>query len=202
MQHLVDTNGSISIGDKVFSNFDYVESGLTTFDASKIRVVATVDSSGIYYLTWQGNMSLLSSTTATADLVLNYSVTATSGQIDMIDQLYTGSAQTFTGTSREFLAIDETVRNSSGALVANSHLDLTDPSDPFAEAGDNLFVNPGQSRLNVTKDISFGAFNGGFIALSEVRQSFHQVPEASTTGMFLLGVALAGAATIYRRRAA
>src|SRR3954454_13398631 len=88
LAHLVATNGTLTIGDKVFSNFSYFASGLSTFDPSQIQVTASV-SNGIYYLTWAGNMSLVSGGNATADLLLGYRVTATQGVIDMIDQSYT-----------------------------------------------------------------------------------------------------------------
>ena len=197
LQHLVTTGGSLTIGDKIFSNFDFLASGLTSFDPSQIRVSASF-SGGIYFLTWAGNMSLVSpaGSPASADLVLNYRVTATAGQIDMIDQFYTGSAQP---TGGSFLAIDETVRDTSGRIVANSHLDGNDLGDPFAESGDNLFITPGRSTLDVTKDISFGLVNGGFVTISEVRQSFHQVPEPATVGLLLVGLAATG--IVIRRRA-
>ncbi len=200
LQHLVTTNGSLTIGDKVFTNFDYFASGLTSFDPSQIRVTASF-SDGVYYLAWNGNMSLVTATGSgpvSADLVLNYRVTATSGLINMIDQFYAGSVQP-AGSS--YLAIDETVRDTTGQVVAHSHLDGNDFGDPFAEPGDNLNIAPGQSVLDVTKDIAFGLVNGGFISVSDVRQSFHQtqVPEAATTSMLVLGLALL--ALVSRRRA-
>jgi hypothetical protein len=200
LANLVATNGSLTIGDKTFSNFSFLASGLTSFNASQIQVTASF-SGGIYYLTWAGNMSLVATGPASADLLLNYTVTATSGFINTIDQLYTGSAQP---TGGAFLAVDETVRDSQGNLVANSHLQGDDLSDPFAEAGDDLIIDPAQSVLHVTKDISFGILsqNGGFVTISEVRQSFHQIPEAGTTAMFALGAALAGVAAFRRKRKA
>lgn len=199
LQDLVATGGSLTIGDKIFSNFNYLASGLTSFNASQIQVTASF-SGGVYYLTWAGNMSLVSGGgPASADLVLNYRVTATNGVINTIDQLYTGSAQPQPGS---FLAIDETVRDTNGNLVANSHLDAQDMSDPFAEPGDNLNINPGQSTLDVTKDIAFGIVNGGFVTISEVRQSFHQVPEAATTALLGLGLAFIGATAFRRKRKA
>jgi hypothetical protein len=198
LQDLVDTGGSLSIGDKVFSNFDYFASGLTSFDASQIRVTASF-SNGVYYLTWAGNMSLVSGGTAAADLLLNYTVTATNGLISMIDQSYTGSAQPAGGS---FLSIDETVKNTNGVVVANSHLQADDLSDPFAETGDNLNIDPAQQTLNVTKDIGFGVVNGGFVTISQVSQSFHQVPETSTTMMLVLGTAFLGMVTYRGKRKA
>ena len=195
LQHLMSTAGTLTIGDETFGNFDYLASGLTTFDPSQIQVTASF-SGGVYYLTWAGNMSLVSGGPATADLLLNYRVTATSGQIGMIDQFYTGSAQP---QSAAFLSIDETVRDSNGNLVANSHLDANDLSDPFAEPGDNLNINPPQSILDVTKDIGFGVVNSGFVTISEVTQSFHEVPESGTTVLLALGL-VPIAAEIRRRK--
>jgi hypothetical protein len=198
LQDLVDTNGSLSIGDKVFSNFNFFESGLTNFDASQIMVTASF-SGGIYYLTWAGNMSLISSGPATADLLLNYTVTATAGSIDMIDQSYTGSRQPPGGS---FISIDESVRNKLGNVVASSHLDGHDHSDPIPERGDDLNITQHRRTYKVTTDIAFGLVDGGFISVSQINQSFHQtaVPEASTTTMLLTGVALLGFLTLYRRR--
>lgn len=198
LQHLVATGGSLSIGNMTFSSFDFLASGLTSFDASQIRVTASV-SGGVYYLAWAGNMSLVSNGPATADLVLNYRVTASAGLINMIDQFYTGSAQP-TGSS--FLSIDETVRDTTGRVVANSHLDGSDFSDPFAEPGDNLFINPGQQTLDVTKDLGFGLASGGFVTISEVRQSFHQVPEPGTKGLLVIGLAIGAILTFRLRRKA
>ena len=188
---LVANNGTLTIGDKIFSNFDYLATNLTSFDPSKITVTASVDMDGVYYLTYAGNISLVSgSGPVTADLLLNYTVTATAGQIVMIDQYYAGSAQ---GTNGAFLAVDETARVGP-VVVANSHLmvgDLSDPPAEFGIGGDNLNINPGQTTLDVTKDISLGLVDGGLITISKVAQSFHQgVPDGGST-VALLGIALA-----------
>jgi hypothetical protein len=196
LQHLVDTAGSLAIGDKIFNNFNYFESGLTSFDASQIHVTASV-SNGIYFLTWDGNISLVSGGAASGDLLLNYRVTATAGAISAIGQLYTGSAQPQPGS---FLAIDETVRDTQGNLVANSHLDTHDMSDPAAEPGDNLNLSPAQKTIDVTKDIALGTASGGFVSISEIRQSFTQVPEAATTALLAVGFALMSAAARRKTR--
>jgi hypothetical protein len=198
LQHLKDTAGSLTIGDKTFSNFDFQTDGLTNFNASQIKVTASFNS-GVYYLTWGGNISLVSNSgPASADLLLNYRVTAAAGLIDTIDQLYTGSAQPSGGA---FLSIDETARDANGNLVANSHLQADDLSDPFVEPGDDLNIDPPQSLLDITKDIGLGisANDGGFVTITEIRQSFHQVPEASTAAMLVLGLALVGITTFRQK---
>jgi hypothetical protein len=169
--------GTLSIGDKTFSGFSYTPSGLTTFDPSQIIVTAT-EGGGIDYLTWSGNISLVSGGPATADLKLNYIVTANAGTINMIDQSYTGSA------INGLLAVDETaaIGNFGGTVVGYSHLEGGDLSDPPAEGFDLLNIVPPETVLYVTKDIAFGvtSINGGFITISQVAQSFHQVPEPTT----------------------
>jgi hypothetical protein len=175
---------TLSIGDKTFSGFGYTASGLTSFDPNNIKVTAT-ESGGIDYLTWSGNISLTSGSTATADLLLNYIVTANPGTINMIDQSYTGSA------INGLLAVDETAAIGAfgGPVAGYSHLQIGDFSDPPPEAGDILNIVPPETVLYVTKDLGFGVTSerGGFISISQVTQSFHQVPEPSAMLLGSLG---------------
>ena len=74
--------GTISVGDNTFSGFSYQDTGLTSFNPNQIIVTAT-ESGGIDYLTWSGNMSLGAGPGfSSADLVLNYIVTANAGKVD------------------------------------------------------------------------------------------------------------------------
>ncbi len=183
-------NNSIRIGDKVFSNFSFVATNLTLFDANLIIVTASFDPiTGTYFLTYGGNISATGIGAFAGDLLLNYRVTATAGSIFMIDQLYTGSA-----TPGSFLAIDETARVGA-SVVAHSHLDFILPgdfSDPPAEANDVLDINPPQSVLNITKDIALSGPVAGFVTVSQVSQSFHQTVPDGGSAVALLGIALAG----------
>jgi hypothetical protein len=186
-------NNAIGFGDKVFDNFTYTASGLTDFDANLIEVTAS-EVGGVYYLTWAGSIGLVSVGPGVADLLLGYDLTATAGAIDWIDQSYTGSAQPAGGA---YLSVDESVYDGV-TIVANSHLQVGDLSDPFAEAGDDLILVPSLSFVHVTKDIGLGIVNGGFVTISEVKQSFHQpVPDGGMT-VALMGLALAGVATLRR----
>jgi hypothetical protein len=183
---LVSNNGTITIGDKTFSNFSFQASGLTSFDPNQIIVTAS-ESGGVDYLTWSGNMSFVSGGIASGDLLLSYIVTANPGAINMIDQSYAGTA------INGLLAVTETVATGSfgGTIVGSSHLDTTDLTDPPGEPvqGDNLNINPSQSKLYVTKDIGFAVIsaNGGHVTITQVEQSFHQVPEPGTMLLGSLG---------------
>jgi hypothetical protein len=192
---LAANHGTLSIGDKTFSGFSYLASSdLTSFDPSQITVTASIGSDGVYYLTWSGNISLATFATATADLKLNYIVLASAGSIYMIDQAYTGSAQ-----GGGLLAVDETaaIGNFGGQIVGQSHLTAVDVSDPPAEINDVLNIVPPETFLYVTKDIALAAAapGGSLVTISQVAQSFHQVPEPGT---LLLG-SLGGAFLLFLR---
>ncbi len=199
LQNLANNNGSLTIGDKTFSDFSFLANGLTNFNASQIQVTVSIES-GTYFLTLGGNISLVAGGLSTADFLLNYDVSASNGVISMIDQSYTGSAQPMGGA---FLSIDETVRNRSNQnfVVGNSHLQGDDLSDPAAEAGDNLNLSMPSSNLSITTGINLAVVNGGQVSISELRQSFHQtaIPEPGTTAMLILGVG--AVALLFRKKA-
>lgn len=204
---LVNNGGTLSVGDKTFSGFTYADNGLTSFNAANITVTASVGPDGVYYLTWEGPIVLTRSEAnapaASAHLSLGYTVTANPGQIFMIDQSYTGSAQ----PSGASLAVDENVFV-DGVNVANSHLGIGDMSDfpfpPTGEAGDKLTFNPA-SLLHITDDISFDiGSGGGLVFISEISQSFHQVPVPEPTtiiaGALLLLPFGTGAVRFFRKK--
>ena len=185
---LINPNGnynSLTIEDKTFSDFNIVGSGLTSFDPANI-IVTVYANNGIDYLTWQGNISFTGGGPSTADLLLNYVVSASAGSIDMIDQAYTGTA-----TGNGLLAITETVATGSfgGTIVGDSQLSNYDLSDPPAEFNDILNIVPPQTLLYVTKDIALAIPNTSLtlVTISQVTQSFHQVPEPGTALLGSLG---------------
>ena len=175
---LIANNGSLTIGDKTFTGFSAVESGLISYNPNNITVTAS-EVNGNYLLTWAGNFSLLSGGPgpASAELLLGYTVTASGGAIDAIDQNYTGSAQPQPGTS---LSVTETatVPGGNGTIIASSYLNQTITSTSFTAVG--AILNPNESILTITKDIIFETSDGGLITVSQIVQSFDQVPEPTT----------------------
>src|SRR3974390_1624179 len=193
---LINPNGvysSLTIDDKTFSHFSIVGSGLTSFDPANIIVTAYVNN-GIEYLTWKGNISFTGGGPSTADLLLNYVVSASAGSIDMIDQAYTGTA-----TGNGLLAITETVATGSfgGTVVGDSQLSNYDLSDPPTEFNDVLNIVPPETLLFVTKDITLAIPNSNLtlVTVSQVTQSFHQVPEPDPT---LLGCLAGGLLLLFK----
>jgi hypothetical protein len=181
---LVSSGGSITYGDKTFSNFSWQNSdGLLNSQAANLIVTASVGLNGAYYLDFGGGISLnnrLGTSDLIADLKLVYTVTVNNpgNTIVAIDQDYTGNGIPSQGQ----VSIGETVKNPLGIIVGLSSLTLDpwDPSDPKAELGDVLNF-PGEQKLTVVKDIQIDAFAGTpLFGLSDVEQSFHQVPEPTT----------------------
>jgi hypothetical protein len=190
---LVSNKGTITIGDKTFSNFGYVASladaSELNADAAGLSVSAFIGSDGVYYLDFSGGLTvnnLNGSINLLGDLKLTYTVTANPGSIVMIDQQYTPVASATPASGQ--IIIGETVKNNALVIVGNSTLTLNPPdlSDPPAEAGDNLNFGP-EHVLYVTKDIVIASYPGNSVGLIDVRQSFHQVPEPGTILLGSLG---------------
>lgn len=187
-----EAGGTLSEGGLTFTGVtpSTPPSGLTGLNLD----VSVSESGGVVYLTYSGNLALGSTGPASADILLQYTVTG--GPISMIDQSYVGSGQ------GGLLAIDETAATGgfAGTVVGYSHLQVGDFSDPPAEPlqGDTLIINPSQSLLYVTKDINFSitSTNGGLITISAVSQSYHPVPEISTVLAGALLLLPLGASTL------
>jgi hypothetical protein len=185
LYYLANTPGAtLSIGDKTFSGFTYLDDGLTSFNASNILVTAS-QVGGSYLLTWGGNISFLNvGGVATADLLLNYTVSASDGNIFAIDQNYTGTGDPAGGT---FLEVTENAyAPGDPTAAASSFLDETNDATTFTDVG--AVLTPAQPVLNVTKDISFGVIGDGLITISQVEQSFEQVvPEPTSLALAVFG---------------
>jgi len=185
LNQLAGTGNTLVVGDKTFGNFTDTESGLNGFNADAI-VVTAYQSGGVYYLQWTGNMQGGGS----ADLELQYSVTTTGPLIDMIDQNFNGSAV------NGFVTVQETatINAFGGTTVGSSLVDPLVFSTPLT-----YLISPWESEIYVTKDITFFANGGGptYDTISQVTQSFHQVPDGGMT-VSILGLALMGCGLLRR----
>jgi hypothetical protein len=189
----LSNGGTLTVGDKTFSDFSYTAVGLTGWNPLNVTVAATEDANGVYFLTWSGNVAALASlTSASADLKLNYAVTASAGVIATIDQGYTGSG---------IISVVETVSPSSGGVPITSTISLPLTGVLNPDSADNIPVVPPSSTLYVTKDIAIAVLPNGTLAsdlatISQVEQSFHQVPEPTTVLAGALLLLPLGASTL------
>lgn len=205
---LISSGDSITFGDKIFDDFNFSSLG---YNASSILVEPSIDSAGVYYLSFSG--WLVTSSGGFGNATIQYSVATTSGQplITMIDQAFVPH---MAGTGG-FVSIAErvSVGGFSGPTIANSNVGyavdpndptnlwLDDTSDPPGEViGDNLVFPKAEKQVWVVKDVAFQANPGGIAGTSFIIQSFHQVPvpDAGTT-LFLLGVAISSLTMIGKR---
>lgn len=201
---LISSGNSISIGDKIFDDFNFTSS---QYDPASATVVPSVDAAGVYYLTLTGPFVTWNGGTGAFEF--GYSVATTSGQnlISSIDQSFVLSAGGTGGT----IDIQENAHTGSaaGPIVANSNLSFAsgnpptiDLEDPSAESGDDLLVDLGSNKLFIVTEVAFASLRGGIIGPSVVSQSFHQTPQLVNEGgmtALLLGSALFGVG-FFRRK--
>jgi hypothetical protein len=202
---LIGTNGSLTIGDKTFSDFGFVASGLST-NPDDLMVTLSTAPNGVDFLSFIGATAvnnLAGSDSVIGDLELSYTVTAASpGTIFTIDQSMTPNALVVTGNQ---IISEETVQNNVGVVVGNSTLSLTpsDLSDPPAEPGDNLVLTGGPyPQLSVVSDTLIAAGPGQLVGLSVLQQSFHQSSTPEPSAWVLLIGGIGALAFIQRRRLA
>lgn len=203
---LISSNGSISIGDKLFADFGFSS---TQFDPNDGTVSVALEPNGTYRVTVQGPwVSVLNP--SGSSLVLQYTVEATqpNSRISEIGQAYVLSAAGTGGT----ISVDEKVRQGSfaGSVAAQSLLSYAsgtpstlDLEDPVAEPvqGDQLFVTPLLSKVYVTTTIQMNSEPRGMVGATTFVQTFRQVsvPEGGAT-LGLFGAGLIGVGAIRRRR--
>jgi hypothetical protein len=193
------SGGTISTPDneKTFSNFGLVSANPSLYSQAAALNVSAYMIGDVGYLEWSGPIDLdntSGSSVIHGDIKLSYTVTVNGPKlIDAIDQNYTGNALPGWGN----IAIGETVSKPNLQIVGQSYLTLkpNDPSDPLAEDGDVLNFAP-VSQLLVVKDIYLTANAGFDVPLSDIRQSFHEVPEPTTMIAGALLLLPFGASTI------
>ena len=177
---LIADGGTITDGDKVFSDFSYVPTG-TAPSADDIAVIPFTNGAGEYGIQFSG--SFLASGAANGDATISYVVTVNNPlwRIDDATAFSIGSA-----LNGGFWDVSETLFAGTNAIGT---LTTFNDSNDGSQLSDHTTFDPVTSIL-VVKDVGFHG-NGGVADLSVLDQNFSQVmiPEPATWVMMALGFA-------------
>ncbi len=205
LSDLIKNSGTLVIGDKTFSNFNYTSASGGLVDPSAISVLTINPRPMVYGLEFQGAWSNPTPST-TLDGLLSYTVTSSGSPIidaelygnpDMVD----GAGNT-AGTG--LMSITESLINPSNNVVVGK-LSIHDSASYAPGQGtthnsisdDHIYFAP-IYQLNIKKDMMFR--NSGLEpTLSFVDQTYSQVPEPGTIGM-LIGSGVPGLMLLIRKR--
>lgn len=189
LSDLIDLDGSIQLGDKVFSDFDYTFTGDMP-SATGVNVDAIFDLNGDVTLRFQGGF-VDNPGGGASDALIMYTVSATDpGQL--ISNVSMSANLALNGNAGGFINISEFFPNQASQLLVFAGpggTQLSDSSD----------VLPPLSTLVVQKDIFADAGAAGNpVNVSVINQTFQQVPEPMS--MALAALAGLGAVGLIRRR--
>jgi len=188
---LISTGGSITVGDKVFSNFNFTANQGTPPAAADISVVpippSGTDALGNFGIRFAGGASS-PGTGGTTDYIIGYTVTNL-GTTPLITDVHLTSNLSIAGSPQTgaFGTIVETIHAPGVGVVAQLSNSVTATSSSLdAQAS---FVPPGPYQtLIVSKDIQLVGTTVAFANVSFFDQSFSQVvPEPSSLLLMGLG---------------
>jgi hypothetical protein len=202
LQDLIDTNGAITVDDKVFSNFACAINS-TGFSGptlcSQIGVTGTALDSTHEQLQFNANFFASSPPPATNDILITYTITSLSGATIEDVELVQGS--TIVIGTLTTASITETVTETL-PIVFPSLANLATSTGTSLTA--SATFTPSITQAIISKDISLlsGCTTGSTcsVAFSITDQVFSQIPEPAS--LALLGSALFGLAFFARKRLA
>jgi hypothetical protein len=182
------TNGqTIVVGDKAFTDFSIIS---TNFTASQVTVTG-VQLGGNYGIEFSG--SFLGGMSGT-DLILGYQVSVTNSLnlISSANMLFNGTVPFGMG---EASVTEQVFTNSPPSFYGQFVVFATPATNLLANS---LAIIPPQSFLTISKDVSLEAVVPAFSEISQIYQTFTQVPEPSTVTLAVVG--LAGLLMLGRRK--
>jgi len=185
---LINSSGTISSGDKLFSDFTYLGTGDVPA-ADDINVVAITDNLGNFGLRFQGAFMDLPGN-AGSDALITYKITVTDPDFAITGARMQGNPDVL-GGGNSFAGVTDTFL----PQVTDQNLAIFD-NDDILQLDSSVFFDGAFTELDVQKDIIlFTDDDSVATTLSFVDQTYYQVPEP--TSLALLGI---GSLLIARRR--
>ncbi|MEM9414179.1 MAG: PEP-CTERM sorting domain-containing protein [Planctomycetota bacterium] len=188
---LIDNDGTVQVGDKLFSNFDYAATGDMP-DADRINVIEHIDDDGNFGIRFQGGFFDLAGG-GSSDALITFDVTVLDPDLQISGAHLAGNLDVLGGSGgSSFGGITETF------LSANVSDDLSIfATEDTSVLADWVTFDTPVTTLRVQKNITLFADDDAVATtLSFVDQSFSQIPEPGSLALLGLG----GLALLRRRR--
>jgi len=173
------------VGDKLFKDFTFIKSGdfPAGFGADDINVIGIQDFYGNFGIRYQGGIS--PNLGGTGDIFLTYTVQVLSQGLLISDLHLAYNGGQISGVTEQALY--------QGQVVGQ--IEVHNPPPVFQAYTD---IIPPRPELQVQKDIFVRSLAGGVIFISNIDQTFSQVPEPTTVVLVCTG--LLGLLALARRR--
>jgi hypothetical protein len=192
LAELIASSGTITVDDKIFSNFTGSINGSGTFTptaTSQITVTGTTIG-GNEALVFTGGF--FAGANSSADVAITYTVTATAG---LISDIHLSANLQAEGTG--FASVDEEARNTlTNVLQCEASISTTTTSD------DSCILLTPVATSRITKDVFLIGGTDGLARMSIIDQIITQVPGKipEPASMLLFGLGLAGLGFWGRKR--
>jgi PEP-CTERM motif len=191
LDSLIASGGTITSGDKIFSNFSYQVTGSDMPTTANINVLPVIVA-GNFGLTFQGLFHANPGNGVSTALIA-YTVSVTGGAPIITDVHLDGDPQVNGGDGHASITgtVNETVNHTVVATPLLSIFENVTSGLQTFRYNDLRFTNGLFSSLDIQNLISASANGVNTIAqITHFEQTFSQVPEPSTVGLILVGLGL------------